>query len=588
MSTTAHHYSSSFTRRKVESALLLLRRIVVAVLLPSTLPAGLSAQQAPLTHDLDLEIQARGVTRSKSGILYYVTDAGIRGFDRRTGSSFSVVSGQLGEPTISAGGDRMAFSRWDSTRVTIWTQRLNPSTGIAVGPPRRLSVRQGRGPEFSPDGQHVAFTVLPATDTAITPRIVRVPVTGGAERVVAREAGWAMPLRWSPDGKWIYYHHGQRGTHTLRRVTAIGGPSEVLAPGGEPIGFSPDGRWIARHPPMSRRAPENVILISDLNGHDVARFTIPRNAEAFAWGPESGQVLVTRRQARTAVRFVDLNGAITELIPPTRDPVSIGRTEHEKLLVRLKSAADSSFLVFDLTTRSAIPEPVTRFPPVQAGPSPACDALFDISRQKPVPDAFVCDEAGRKVLRGNTGQRVPPSALADITSLFKINDSTLVGTTTLSVVAISLVSGERRALYTVSGPRAMARDLGASRDGDWIAANSSHTDSLTGRLHLIPLRGGARRDIDIAGIIISTPFWAPQRQFLLYVAQLDGRADVWLEPLSGDPPRRLSFADPNGVATCCVIAPDGSGVAYTALAGDAVSLWRATVPPFAAKGRIPR
>src|SRR6185503_19966792 len=147
--------------------------------------------------------------------------------------------------------------------------------------------------------------------------IVRVPVTGGAERVVAREAGWAMPLRWSADGKWIYYHHGQRGTHTLRGVPAAGGASEILGPGGEPVGFSPDGRWLARHPALSRSAAENVILISDLNGRDVARFSIPRDAEAVAWGPDSGQLTVTRRQARTAVHFVDLNGTTTELIPAT-------------------------------------------------------------------------------------------------------------------------------------------------------------------------------------------------------------------------------------------------------------------------------
>jgi Tol biopolymer transport system component len=586
MSTTLHHLSSSLHNSSMESAPTPLKRIscLVAVL-TCALPVGLSAQQALLTHEVDLEVNARDVVRSKSGILYFVTDAGIRGYDKRTRTSFPVVSGVTGEPAVSNAGDRMAYAQWDSSRVTIWTLRLNPTTGTPIGSPRRLSVRQGRSPEFSPDGRHLAFTVLPATDTAITPRIVRIPVTGGPEHVVAREAGWAQPVRWSPDGQWIYYHHGNGGTHTLRRVSAAGGPSEVLAPGGQLIGFSPDGRWLARIPPFGRRAPENVILISDLNGRDVARFTIPRDAEAIAWGADSGQLVAIRQQSRTALQFVDLNGAITELVPATRDAVAIGVTEPGRLLVRYTSPVDTSWSVIDLTTRSRVAErPVLPSAP-PTPPSPRCAAVFDISRQS-VSDAFLCDEQGRKVLRGNSGQRVPQSALIDLTRLFKINDNTLVGTTPLGVVTLSLASGERRTLFTLSGPRSMAPALSASADGDWVAANSFHTDSLTQRIHLIPLQGGARRDVHVTGILTGTPIWGPQRRFLLYLAELDARSDVWLESLSGDPPRRLTYA-PNGVAMCCVVAPDGSGAAFTAPAGYAVSLWRVTVPPGAKKGGAP-
>ena len=549
------------------------------------LPLGLSAQQALLTHDVDLELNAHSVVRSTSRILYFVTDAGIRGYDRQTRTSFLVVPGPTGDPAVSNAGDRMAFARWDSTRVTIWTLRLNPSTGTPIGSPRRLSVRQGRSPEFSPDGRYVAFTVLPATDTLITPRIVSIPVTGGPERVIAREAGWAQPLRWSPDGKWIYYHHGNRGIHTLRRVPAAGGASAILAPGGQLIGFSPDGRWLARIPPLGRRAPENVILISDLHGRDIARFTISRDAEAIAWGADSGQLVAIRRQARTAVHFVDLNGATTELLPAARDAVAIGATERGNLLVRFSSPTDTSWSVIDFTTRSRV---ANSPPPSSPAPPSACDALFDLTTLKSVPNAFVCAEAGRKVLRGDHGRRVHPSALADITSLFKINDSTLVGTTPLGVLAFSLTTGERRPLLTLSGPRAMARALSASSDGEWLAANSYHTDSLTQRIHLIPLVGGARRDIDVAGIGIGTPIWGPQRRFLLYVAEIDSRSDVWLESLSGDPPRNLTNAEPVGVGDCCVVAPDGSGAAYTVPSGHEVSVWRVAVPPFAKGTRVPQ
>lgn len=338
---------------------------------------------------------------------------------------------------------------------------------------------------------------------------------------------------------------------------------------------------------MNQRAPENVVLISDLTGHDVARFVIPRNADAIGWDRESGQLVAVLRQARTAVHLVDLNGTITKLIAPTLAAVALGRTEQEKLVVTLSSATDTSGSVIDLLTRSPVsevaPPPRPRVPP----PTRACGVLVDLVRQREVQDVFVCDEGGQKVFRGRSAPRLPASALVDITSVARLDDSTLVGTTPLSVVALSVPSGARRALLSLETGRMMTRGLSASGDGRWLAATSTHEDSLTERLHLIPLHQDARRDIARVGIGGGAPIWDPQRRFVLYVAEIDGRADLWLEPLSGDPARRLTTAERNGVGVCCVMAPDGSGAAYTVNAGSHVSLWRVTIPPLPARGGVP-
>lgn len=565
---------------------MLIRRLVLVSLLWSIVALLRLDAQQPLAHERDLGADAREVVRARSGILYYATNLEIQGFDPRDGRTFSVVSGVVSQPALSPAGDRMAYARWDSTRILIWTVRLNPATGLPAGPPRRLSVRQGRSPEFSPDGRHVAFTVLPATDTLVTPRIVSVPVTGGPELVLARESGWAFPLRWSPDGKWIYYHHGNRGTHTLRRVAATGGRSEVLAPGGAIIGFSPDGRWLARLPPFPRRAPQNVIIISDLQGKEAARFTIPRDMEAIAWGPDQGQLSILRRLPRTAVHFVDLNGKVSELVGSTRERLRIRQAPSGEIVVRYGADSAATDSAHDVATRSVVPFREQ----TAASPSGAdCAPLVDIIRRDAVVDAFVCRVQRRFVLSGSAGERlaIPPDAIADLSLLARLDDTTLVGTTQSSVVTMTAGSRERRTLFTVSGARTITPDLTASVDGNWLAAMSSHADSQTMRFHLISLRGTTRREIDAVGITTSPPLWDPRGRFFVYTSEVDFRSDAWIETLSGDAPRRLTSAEPSGVQLCCAMARDGSGVAYTTVSGYEVSLWRVNIPPLTTSKKVP-
>jgi hypothetical protein len=415
--------------------------------------------------------------------------------------------------------------------------------------------------------------------------MVRVPVTGGPEQVIAREAGWASPLRWSPDGKWIYYHHGLRGTHTLRRVSATGGTSEVLGPGGAVIGFSPDGRWLARLPPFPRRAPQNVIIISDLQGKDAARFTIPRDMEAIAWGPAPGQLSILRRLPRTAVHFVDLNGQVSELVAPTRERLGIRQVPSGELIVRYGNDSLATDSAHDLVTRTVLPwrERATSMP------GPDCWPLYDIIRREAVADAFVCRVQERFVMSGSAGERlaIPPDAIADLTLLARLDDTTLVGTTQSSVVTITAGSRERRTLFTVSGARTMTPDLTASVDGNWLATSSVQAESLTTRFHLIAVRGATRREIDAVGITMTPPIWDPRGRFLVYVSEIDFRSDLWIETLSGDAPRRLTSAEPSGVQLCCALARDGSGVVYTTITGHEVSLWRVNVPPLTTTKKVP-
>src|SRR3972149_4431069 len=73
-------------------------------------------------------------------------------YDRTSQSSTRVGVGVMYEPALAPKRDRIAFARQneDKKKFYIWALPLDPTTGTASGPVRRLSVQPGRFPAFSP------------------------------------------------------------------------------------------------------------------------------------------------------------------------------------------------------------------------------------------------------------------------------------------------------------------------------------------------------------------------------------------------------------------------------------------------------
>jgi dipeptidyl aminopeptidase/acylaminoacyl peptidase len=159
----------------------------------------------------------------------------------------------------------------------VWTLPIDPEAGRQTGPARRISVRSGRMPAFSPDGRWIAFSALPATDTAGV-RIVVVPVTGGAERVVLRAQGYVRNLEWSRDGRWIYFQHGTGAAggrrRTVSRVPSEGGGEQVLQAAIDFHGLSPDGRFIAYT--IDGNPTGTTLGFATADGLELVRYRAPR------------------------------------------------------------------------------------------------------------------------------------------------------------------------------------------------------------------------------------------------------------------------------------------------------------------------
>jgi Tol biopolymer transport system component len=134
-----------------------------------------------------------------------------------------------------------------SQRVSLYSVPLEPSTGIAVGEPKRLTVQPE--PEFqpalSPDGRNIAYVVDRQGG-----RFVKIlNLENGSEFRISPEDVRSDSPVFSPDGKEIAYLRENQKLMAICKRKVDGGAEEILsADAGTPTSWSRDGRWLLYEP----------------------------------------------------------------------------------------------------------------------------------------------------------------------------------------------------------------------------------------------------------------------------------------------------------------------------------------------------
>ena len=187
-------------------------------------------------------------------------------------------------PAISRRGFRLAYQRI-ARALNIWQLDLStPSAAEQILVPSTSETDQGPAPQFSPDGQKLAYMSdrsgsmeiwvsnrdgshayqLTATGGAGTPRwspdsqsvafdaisrngssIYAVSLQGGAPRVLASDNAGNVCPSWSGDGKWVYYASHRTGEWQVWKVPAQGGSAlQITTHGGHAPLESADGRYL--------------------------------------------------------------------------------------------------------------------------------------------------------------------------------------------------------------------------------------------------------------------------------------------------------------------------------------------------------
>src|SRR2546430_13587837 len=114
----------------------------------------------------------------------------------------------------------------------------------------RLKVRRGGGPQVSPKGDFVAFTITDVDKTVnkSTTQIYLVPLGGGEPRQLTNDEHSSSSPRWSPDGDKLAFISARDGADQIWTIDVSSGALKkitTLSTGaGDPV-WSPDGKWLA-------------------------------------------------------------------------------------------------------------------------------------------------------------------------------------------------------------------------------------------------------------------------------------------------------------------------------------------------------
>src|SRR5262249_31359481 len=105
-------------------------------------------------------------------------------------------------PQFSPDGEKLAYMSDRSGTMEIWISNRDGSSAF------QLSAVGGAGtPRWSPDSQAVAFDVTTPNGT----KVVRMDIRGGSPQVLTQDSFHSVCPSWSHDGKWIYFASPRAG-----------------------------------------------------------------------------------------------------------------------------------------------------------------------------------------------------------------------------------------------------------------------------------------------------------------------------------------------------------------------------------------
>ena len=275
---------------------------VVASFLTACIPTGLNMAPSPLLRFLE---------RKAGRIIYIGEDANLY--------------------TIDQGGGR---------QKAITTDGFIPDTGSG---PRRVY----QFPAWAPDGQHLAFVGINATDTQVDSASLYIASADGDDRVEVFKSDAELPiyLYWSPDSQAVGFLTKSATTEdsTLHLVPAQGGESQQLV-SGSPLFWSwaPDNHSILVHrgDPASGDPQTELKLVSLEGSAQAEKLNVsPIQFQSPSWSPNGQDLLLALKDSgKDVLALANRKGAIRQVIDEVDGPVSFGWSPDGKKIAYMSGA----------------------------------------------------------------------------------------------------------------------------------------------------------------------------------------------------------------------------------------------------------
>ncbi|HUG28740.1 MAG TPA: hypothetical protein VMK53_10655 [Gemmatimonadales bacterium] len=431
------------------------------------------------------------------------------------------------------------------------------------------SPRDEFGGHWSPDGTRVGFVV--ARDGRELVEVIS--IDGGDPVLIGPPDGTVrLPtVRWLPDGSAMLFAAAPFGNMDLYVAPADGSAPRQLtrdirddwAPA-----ISPDGRHVAF---LSLRGGQHDVWVVPLEGGEPLRVTNdPQTEGEPQWTPDGSGVVFSYGSSPAEVHVAEVaSGETRTLVAMPRDARGAefspdGRT------VGFRMAFNGVDQVWTVPAEGGDPTPLTR-DGVRKG-------LFSFSRDGSRIFYLADDGPGQTLFSVPVTGGEPTRLTDDATT--KTYFGRISETADGSLLGYSGASTDGGYEYFVvpstgGSPRAVTnwRTVNAGMllpDGSAAIVTSYHQGGVEAQLYLVPLDGGAPRQIPTTGGWVFDALPSPDGQHLAYTQVVDGDFTVGLVPISGGEPRRLSPPGTN-VGTYNWM-PDGQSLVVALGAGQSTRL----------------
>ena len=210
-------------------------------------------------------------------------------------------------PKWSPLGDKIVFQSSRSDNVSdIYTLEVSQETGLAVSEIKRITLKGGRFPEWSPDAKLILFSNFEMNTSTTTAYLI--PSNGGLTKKIYSGRHLIWNWKFSPDGNIYFSKINNKREEFIYRISSNGGKAKLIYKNKRVLGISPKGDFLLMYD-MDRENPDRGYFIGPSSGKGVAqKIPVLKEMSIKSWGNDEKFLISTKTEYSSILRVVNSYG----------------------------------------------------------------------------------------------------------------------------------------------------------------------------------------------------------------------------------------------------------------------------------------